>query len=144
MHKQRYLIVGGILMIVLGLARGGGGVVLLTRGAVVDPGIHAAGPTVAAVGAILLLLGLALVVAAIGVLRRRRPFWLLGGVCTIAFVVDGAINGYLLYGRPGDKGTVVNLVAAALILGCLLLGKGALRDRSARHDGDPGAALPRR
>jgi len=42
-------------------------------------------------------------------------------------MIDGAINGYLLYGRPGDRGTIVNVIAAALILTSLHFGKCALR-----------------
>ncbi|HEY8258751.1 MAG TPA: hypothetical protein VIG08_13925 [Gemmatimonadales bacterium] len=39
------------------------------------------------------------------------------------FVLDGALNGYLLFGHPGDRGTLVNLGVALLILGALWLGR---------------------
>lgn len=133
MQKRWFLISGGVLMILLGLARGTGGFVLLTKGAATDPNIQATGSAISILGILLLLLGLALVVAAVGVLRRLHSFWLVGAICTAAFVVDGAINGYVLYGRPGDQGTIVNVIAAALILTCLLFGKDALRNGASQH-----------
>ena len=133
MQRHWYLIIGSVLMILLGLARGLGGLALLTQGAAADPNIQATGSAVSTVGVVLLLLGLALVAAAIGVCRRLHSFWLVGVICTVAFVADGAINGYVLYGRPGAQGTIVNVVAAALILTCLLLGKSALRNGAAQQ-----------
>lgn len=96
MQKRWLLIVGGVLMALLGLARGAGGVALLARGTAADPRIQATDATVQLAGAFLLLLGLVLVVSAAGVFIRRPSFWLAGMICTIAFVVDGAINGHLL------------------------------------------------
>lgn len=96
------------------------------------------------VGAFLLLLGLALIVAAVGVFRRLRSFWLFGTICTVAFVIDGAINGYVLYGQPGDQGTIVNVIVAALILACLLFGKGALRGGAAQQGDAADTASSRR
>jgi len=112
-------------MALLGLARGAGGVVLLSRRSAADTNIHAPSGAIIAVGAALLLLGLVLTVSAVGVFRGQRRFWRLGIICTIAFVVDGGINGAVLYGRPGDGGTIANVIVAALILACLFLGKGA-------------------
>lgn len=123
---------GAALMMFLGLVRAAGGVMLLTSGASIDSRIQANEPTVTLVGAGLLVLGLALVVSAMGVLlRRSRFFWTVGIACTVAFVIDGAINGSLLYGRPGDQGTVVNVILAALILICLKRGASALPPRGA-------------
>jgi hypothetical protein len=132
MKKRRYLIIGGVLMSLLGLARGVGGLVLLTRGAAADPNIQATDTAVLLAGVTLALLGSALIAAGVGVFRMLRSFWLLGIICTVAFVVDGAINGLVLYGHPGDRGTIANVIVAALILTCLLLGKSTLRDGSVR------------
>ena len=126
MKGQRALRLGAVLMALLGLARAAGGILLLTRGSAADPRIHAGGPTVAAVGMVLLVLGSILLAAAVGVFVRRRLFWRIGIACTIAFVIDGGINGTLLYGKPGDQGTVVNVVVAAAILICLRAGAKAL------------------
>lgn len=130
MNPRAALFAGGALMLLLGLARGAGGVVLLLRGAAADPGIQARGSIVAVLGALLAVLGIGLVAAAVGVLRRSRRAWLWGLYLVLAFVADGALNGYVLYGRPGDAGTAVNALAAALILLGLVRGRAALDRRS--------------
>ena len=133
MRAPRYLQIGGALMVLLGLARGAGGAALLVRGGAADPNIHAGRAAVASVGVSLALLGMLLVVSGIGVMRRRRLYWLVGAVATIAFVLGGLMNGAVLYGRPGGAGTALNVVAAGAIVACLWLGRGALE--SARKDG---------
>jgi lysylphosphatidylglycerol synthetase-like protein (DUF2156 family) len=126
MQAKWFLIAAGALMAALGLLRGGGGAALLLRGPALDPAIRAGSGAVALVGGALLLLGLLLLVAAIGVFRRARRFWWLGLIVTIAFAIDGLINGLVLYGRPGAGGTAANLVVAMLILICLALGRAGL------------------
>lgn len=126
MQARWYLIAAGALMAALGLVRGAGGLALVLRGPALDPAIRVGAGAAALVGGVLLLLGLLLLVAAIGVLRRARRFWWLGLVATLAFVVDGLINGLVLYGRPGAGGTAANLIAAALIVAGLILGRSAL------------------
>ena len=121
------LFVGALLMLLLGLAAGLGGGMLVLQGPSADPDIRASAAVVFGVGIGLSILGTALVVAAIGVFRRQSAFWRAGMVLTLLFLIDGAINGYLLYGSPGDRGTLVNLAAAALIVGCLLAGRSGLR-----------------
>jgi hypothetical protein len=63
---------------------------------------------------------------------RRRTAWVLGALATIAFVMGGAVNGMVLYGKPAVMGTAINIVAAAAIFACLLAGRGALRVEAAR------------
>ena len=99
--------------------------VLLLQGTAADPNIRASRSAVALVGAFLVVLGVALVTAGIGLLRGRRRFWVLGLWCTVRFVIDGAINDSILFGRPGDRGTVVYLIVVALFTGCLLAGRTA-------------------
>jgi hypothetical protein len=125
--SSAFLIAGGILMILLGLARGAGGVTLLAKGQSTLPDIQAAPGTTKVLALVLLLIGAAEIVAGIGVIARKRRFWTFGIIATVAFVLDGAINGWLLFGRPGDRGTIMNVAAAALILLCLLRGRSALR-----------------
>lgn len=123
---RAFLTIGGVLMALLGLLRGAGGVMLLARGAAADERIHASGATVLAAGLTLVVLGLALVGAAVGVVRRNRLAWLAGVLLTMAFVMGGVLNGMALYGKPGAGGTMANVAAAAVIIGCLWLGRGAL------------------
>lgn len=123
---QRFLQAAGVMMVLLGAARGAGGVVLVARGGAADPKIQAAGAAVVSAGASLLLLGALLVVAGVGTFMRRRTAWVLGALATIAFVMGGAVNGTVLYGKPAVMGTAINVVAAAAIIACLLAGRGAL------------------
>ena len=109
-----------LLMVIVGLARAAGGVTLMVTGKTSLPESEASSSTMAMIGLFLVLIGIAEIVAAIGVAMRKRRFWTLGIVATVAFVLDGAINGYLLFGRPGDGGTVVNAVVAAGIIASLL------------------------
>jgi hypothetical protein len=126
-RQQLFLTAGAALMAALGVVRAAGGLALLLRGPALDPAIQASASAAALVGGVLLILGLLLLVAALGVFRHSRAFWMLGVVASIAFVVDGVVNGLVLYGRPGAGGTVANLIAALLILGALGFGRSALR-----------------
>jgi hypothetical protein len=123
-----FLRTAAALMLLLGAVRGFGGILLLFRGPDLDPDILA-GPIAARVIGVGLIVVAALeIVASIGAFRRRRAAWRLGIAATLLFVVDGLVNGAVLYGRPGDAGTTVNVVAAVLILGTLLAGRRALAD----------------
>jgi len=126
MHNRSFLIIAAVLMILLGLARGAGGVLLLVQGRVADPAILASSPLLQILAAALVAIGLVEIMAAVGTLKLKRSYWLLGIVVTVLFVVDGAINGYFFYGQPGDIGTAVNLAVAFLILLTLFLGRKAL------------------
>lgn len=126
MKPRGYLRLGAALLVLLGLARGAGGVVLLVSGAAADSRIAAGAAAVGVAGVLLLLISLALVVAGVGLAKVNRAFWRFGIGSLVAFVIDGAVNGAVLYGRPGVGGTVANVIVAALIALCLLAGRNAL------------------
>jgi len=116
-------IIAVALLVIVAVARGIGSVVLAVRGpTAADSDLIGQGT------ALILSLGLLVVsvlalVAAIGLIRKQKwaaPFAL---VAPLAFVVDGALNGYLLFGKPGAGGTAVNVVAAGAIIGFVLLAK---------------------
>ncbi len=121
-----FLVAGAVLMILLGLARGAGGILLLLQGGAVDPQIVAEPSVLSMLAIVLVLIGIVEVVAGFGTWRSRRPYWVLGIVATVLFVMDGAVNGYIIYGRPGDRGTLVNAIVAILIISMLLFGRKAL------------------
>jgi len=111
-----------LLLLVLGLARGTGGVVLAIWGSSPGDTLRVGHDVMLALGAGLIAVGVISVVASIGLMRCRGWGWALGILALVLFVADGLVNGYLLFGR----GTMVNLAAAALILFCLLRGRRAL------------------
>ena len=88
--------------------------------------------TSALIGAGLLAIAAGALTAGAGILRGRRWAWTLGLAIPVLFVLDGALNGYLLFGRPGDRGTIVNIVFAGAILGCLWRGQRAVPPLSPR------------
>jgi len=105
-----------------------GGTLLFLHGSALDPAI-AARPAVA-VGVAWGLIGIGVLAVASGVvallgLRGAVP---LGVVTVLAFLIDGALNGWLLFGRPGAAGTALNLAAGALIVGLLWAGRRPLRE----------------
>ncbi len=133
-RRPRSIVIGSILMVLLGLARSMGGAIILMQGQrALPPELLLSRPappspqTIMILGLILTLIGLLEVVAGVGVFQLRRRFWTLGIVTTIAFVIDGAINGWLLFGKPGDQGTMVNLLVAGVIISCLIIGRQACR-----------------
>lgn len=111
------------LLMLVGLARSAGGTLLLTRGAALDPAVLA-GPTVTrGAGAGLVLVGLGLAVAGVQLLRRRPGAGRLAILALLVFVLDGLLNGTLLYGRPQVDGTLANALVVAVVLGLLWLAR---------------------
>jgi uncharacterized membrane protein len=128
MKGRNFLMAGAVLMIVLGLARGAGGLFLLIQGSAADPAIRTSQPSVMFLGTLLAALGLGLITSAVYVIRRSRRGWVWAVWLVVTFVTDGMVNGYVFFGRPGDRGTIVNVLAAALILVCLFFGRGGLHE----------------
>ena len=126
-------ILAAVLLLLLAVVRAAGGVVLILRGpAAVDSDL--VGPGIGrALGLGLLAVGVLAIAAAVGLIRRRRWGGAVAIATTLLFVFDGAINGYLLFGRPGAGGTAANLIAAVGIVALVLL---------ARRSGDLDASNP--
>ncbi len=123
-----WLLVASLLMIAVALARGLGGLLFLLRGNRIelDRPILASSGEIVLMGFGLLLISVLFLTSAIGVFRRNFFFWRLGIFTSFLFIIDGALNGTLLFGHPLETGTIMNIVAAILIIGALLLGKDSL------------------
>lgn len=128
-RSRLFLITASILFILVGLARGAGGVALLWAGGSSFAEIHAEAFTVRAVGWGLLAVAAALIGAGLTAIARRRFAWPLGLASAVAFPLNGLLNGYLLFGSPRLSGTLVNTVLAALLLVLLAWGRAALLAR---------------
>lgn len=105
-----------VLMILLGLLRSTGGAFLLVKKNLADPQISASPGAAVYCGIGLIVIGIAELVSAWGIITGKRSFLYLGILFTLIFVADGMINGYVLYGSPMEKGTIMNITAAALII----------------------------
>lgn len=127
-RKPISLLIGAVLMILLGLARGIGGLIILIQGKAALSNIKTDETVLIFLSIGLIVIGVFEIISAVGVYYLKRKYWFLGIVVTLLFVIDGAINGYFLFGKPGDQGTVVNLIVAIIIITFLLLGKKSLNN----------------
>jgi hypothetical protein len=118
-----WLRAGGVLLVALGIARGLGGTLLLLHGSVTDRAITAPPGVVSGVGCGLVAVGVLALAAGTAALLRRRGSILLGIAAIAAFLIDGVLNGWLLFGSPRWIGAAVNLAVGALIAGMLLAGR---------------------
>jgi hypothetical protein len=127
-RKPISLIIGAVLMILLGLARGIGGIILLIQGKATLSNIKTDETVLIFLSIGLILIGIFEIISAVGIYYLKRKYWFLGIVVTVLFVIDGTINGYFLFGKPDDQGTAVNLIAGIIIITFLLLGKKSLNN----------------
>ena len=125
-ESRVFLKTGAIMLILLGIARGAGGVMLLLRGVETLDSIRTTSIVVKGVGWGLVFIGLFASVSGLGIFLSKRLFYRMGIATVVAFVLDGALNGYLLFGKPGDIGTLINLVVAGVIILFLRLGRKAV------------------
>jgi len=125
--RLEWLYIGSIGLILLGIARGTGGIILLSQGSTTLDTITATPQTVAVIGWGLVIIGLMALMAGIGILRKNRLALWIGIVTLTLFVSDGIMNGFLLFGRPSTGGTIVNIAVAGLLFLSLWNGREALQ-----------------
>lgn len=121
--KNRYQVaISSLLMIFIGLFRSIGGISLLLGGDQLDtkvPILASAGQ-LNGVGIGLLTVGILLIVSAAYFWRRlTRRSWILCWIALIIFLLDGLVDGFILFGQPLAQGQIINL-SAAIIIGILL------------------------
>ena len=121
--KNRYQVaISSLLMIFIGLFRSIGGISLLLGGDQFDtkvPILASAGQ-LNGVGIGLLTVGILLIVSAAYFWRRlTRRSWILCWIALIIFLLDGLVDGFILFGQPLAQGQIINL-SAAIIIGILL------------------------
>ena len=114
--------IAATLLVLLGLARGIGGVLLLHGGPSVAGSDARPDAPAGLIGVGLILVGvLCLAGGAATILRARSALWVGGGALVI-FVAGGVTNGILLYGGPRVGGVVGNVLYASLTSAALWLG----------------------
>jgi len=131
MNRKINLIISSILMIFIGLLRGSGGVALLLKGKNLDTGIpiiaNGIQTNIVAVG--LLLICIILLISAVNMLRKfSKSSWKISWFALILFLIDGTLNGFILFGKPLDEGQMINIFATVITGLFLFLGKPALRE----------------
>ena len=124
------LMIAGVLMIFTGALRGIGGFVLMLY-----PERSLSAGTVSATPGQLVFIGAGLVVvmcvliitAYLLMTRQTRKWWNLSWIALGLFLVDGLINGFLLFGKPNLNGQSINLTAAVLVAVNLMFAREALK-----------------
>ena len=121
--KPVVILISVVLMMLLGIARGLGGVVLIINGKEAVPESALSQSVMTVLGILLLVICVLEIVAAVGVYVLNKKMWYAGIITTILFLFDGMLNGYLLYGSPQAPGTAANFVYALIIIAFLLLSR---------------------
>ncbi len=130
MNKKKFLIIAAILMIIVGLLRGLGGLLLIINGnnLQVEPPISASDLVSKLCGLGLIFVTLLFVYSSFLLLKyKNKKGWTLGWIAIIIFIAGGIINGYLLFGNPFVQDQIINVTASILIGINLLLGKKSLQ-----------------
>jgi hypothetical protein len=124
--KCKLLCVASALMFVFGIVRGVGGIINLLN----DEHLLAffssslVLPVLLIVGFI--LLSSATFITAIAIFEHNKKYLSAGIILTLSLVFSGAIKGFFSSGKPMDQGTVINIIAAVIIISLLMLGKRTL------------------
>ncbi|MFO0582676.1 MAG: hypothetical protein U0229_10405 [Anaeromyxobacter sp.] len=113
--EARPTLPAALVLIVLGLARGAGGVALLVGGpaavgSAADEGVARL------LGAVLVAVGAMALAAGFAALRGRPAMFPLALGAVVLHVFAGFVNGAIRYGRASPAGTVANLGVGLLAL----------------------------
>lgn len=127
--KKYALTIASFLLVLTGLARGMGGLGLLSEGAAVDltHPITASPAEIKIAAYSLLIVCLLLIVSGISLtVRRTRTNWIAGWISLFLFLAGGVVNGFLLFGHPLLHGQLINIAVSILTGFFLVWGKDRL------------------
>jgi hypothetical protein len=130
MKRRIYITMASVLMILVGILRGIGGIILLINGNNLDvePKIMASDLISRICGIELITLFFIFLVASLKLLKNKSlSGWNLAWIGLFIFIFGGLINGYLLFGTPFVQDQIINFVASILIATCLIFGKKSLK-----------------
>ncbi len=131
--KKTWLVIASILMILVGILRGYGGFLLIIRGKMLTTGleISASGNQTIIAGSGLIIVLILFLISAFFLLKdQSKTGWNTGWFAITFFILDGLLNGYLLFGAPRIQGQLINVIAGILIGISLILGRKALKNRT--------------
>ena len=130
MSRKICLYVAGSLMALIGLLRGFGGFISLTKEVETLASANIAfWKTIVASTGLLTVALLLIVSACLLFVRRNKTAWILSWVSIGLFIIGGFVNGFLLFGKPQIDGQIVNWSVSILIGLFLLLGKRDLKEK---------------
>jgi hypothetical protein len=115
-------VVAAGLLVLLGLARAGGGVALLAGEGAELSTTSVAGSALSLVGAGLLGVGALAGFAGIWLFLGRRGAATLSFVALALFLIGGCVNGVALYGAPRLPGVLGNALYAAVVASLVVWG----------------------
>lgn len=122
--------IAAFLMILLGLVRGAGGMLLIgaDKDLELDMPIIATEGQLTIAGYSLIIVCLLLVIAGLVLTARHdKVSWIFSWISLAVFLAGGILNGFLLFGHPLGSGQLVNFAVSGLIGLLLLWSKQALR-----------------
>ncbi|MFN8241402.1 MAG: hypothetical protein U0X39_11735 [Bacteroidales bacterium] len=124
------LMIAGVLMIFVGALRGFGGLILLSNPEKsLAAGTFSASPAqIVVIGIGLVIIMVLLIVTAYSLITKQtRWWWVASWVVLGLFLLDGLLNGFLLFGKPNLNGQSINFTAALLVAVNLMFGREALK-----------------
>jgi hypothetical protein len=120
-------------MILVGIFRGTGGFLLIIQGKMVNTGleISASGNQTVIAGTGLIIVLILFLISAFFLLKdQSKTGWNTGWIAITFFILDGLLNGYLLFGAPRMQGQLINVIVGILIGISLILGRKALKNKT--------------
>lgn len=129
MRTKIWLYLAAVWMVLIGIFRGAGGLLLIIKGRDLPTPLPITGtPTQVLLGGLsLAIVSIVLIIAAFFLWRKMQLLaWTLSRWALILFLGGGLLNGYFLFGNPQMQGQTINFIAAIVPYLFLHLGKPAL------------------
>ena len=124
--KCKFLCVASALMFVFGIVSGIGGIIAILNDEKSLATFNSAAIPAALMVVGFILLSAATIITAIAIFEHNKRYLSAGIILTLSLVFTGTIMGFSSSGKPMDQGTVISIIAAAIIISLLLLGKRTL------------------
>ncbi|MDP2365800.1 MAG: hypothetical protein Q8M94_18775 [Ignavibacteria bacterium] len=121
--KCAALCIAAALIFLLGVTRGIGGIINLLSDDKTLEALNYSTMLLALLVIGFIILSAAAIITAIAIFEHNKKYILAGAFLTLIFVVSGAVNKNLVFYKTTDYGTIINIIAAVIIISLLVLGK---------------------